>query len=82
MIVRNIDDIKEFKKVIDSCEGDVCLKSIYGDVYNLKSELSQYVALADLVRDKNGDLELFASKSEDEAKLMAFLNKMSQQNNN
>lgn len=73
MIVNNLEDIKEFKKVIDSCVGNVYLKSIYGDVYNLKSELSQYVALADLVRDKNGDLELFADKTEDEIKLINFL---------
>lgn len=73
MIVNNIEDIKEFKKVIDSCEGDVYLKSVYGDCYNLKSELSQYIALADLVRDKKGNLELFANKASDEAKLMEFL---------
>ena len=75
MIVQNLEDIMAFKKVIDSCEGGVYLKSIYGDVYNLKSALTQYVALADLVRDTKGELELFADKSEDEAKLLEFLSR-------
>ena len=65
--------IDEFRKVIDSCTGAVWLQSRFGDRYNLKSELTQFTALADLVRDKNGDLELFAQKSEDEIRLMNFI---------
>ena len=52
---------KPLSEAIAQCGGDVWLESKYGDKYNLKSALSQYVAMADLLRDKNGDLELFAS---------------------
>ena len=49
------------------------LKSQEGDVFNLKSSLSQYIAIGRLV-DENGDsLELFADSREDEARLIHFL---------
>lgn len=72
MKITNLQEIDEFKKAIDACEGDVWLESIYGDRYNLKSALTQYVAIADLMRDKNGDLELFAKLPQDEMRLMKF----------
>lgn len=77
MKITSLQDVEEFKKVINECKGEVWLESIYGDKYNLKSALSQYVAIADLVRDKTGELELFAQLSEDEAKLIEFVSKHS-----
>lgn len=73
MKIRNLKDIENFKKVINECEGPVWLESIHGDHYNLKSELSQYIAMVDLIRDKNEDLELFAQLPADQARLGAFL---------
>lgn len=73
MKIDSIEKVDEFRAVIDSCEGQVWLESIYGDKYNLKSALTQYVAIADLIRDKKGELELFAQLPEDEAKLMMFI---------
>lgn len=73
MKIRNLKDIESFKEAIAKCRGEVWLESIYGDVYNLKSELSQYVAMADLLRDKTENLELFARLPEDQAILMEFL---------
>ena len=65
--------INAFKEAISRCKGDVWLESVYGDRYNLKSALSQYIAMADLLRDKNGELELFANLPEDQMILMHFL---------
>lgn len=73
MKIRSLQDIEAFKEAISRCKGDVWLESIYGDRYNLKSELSQYIAMAELLQDRNGDLELFARLPEDELILMAFL---------
>ena len=73
MKIRSMQDIEAFKKAIGKCEGEVWLESIYGDRYNLKSVLSQYIAMAELLRDRNGDLELFARLPEDQMILMAFL---------
>lgn len=73
MKIRSLKDIEAFKKVISECKGPVWLESVYGDNYNLKSELASYIAMADLLRDKNEDLELFAQLPEDEIRLMGFL---------
>ena len=73
MKIKSLQDIDAFKQAISRCQGDVWLESIYGDRYNLKSALSQYIAMAELLRDKNGDLELFAHLPEDQMILMEFL---------
>ena len=75
MQIKTLADVEEFKKAINECKGDVWLESIYGDKYNLKSALTQYVAIADLMRDNKGELELFAQLQEDEAKLVDFFAK-------
>ncbi len=73
MKLKNVKDVEKFIQVINDCEHDVYLKSPEGDVFNLKSSLSQYIAIGRLV-DENGDmLELFANSREDEARLMRFL---------
>jgi len=73
MKLKNVKDVEKFIQVINECEHDVYLKSPEGDVFNLKSSLSQYIAIGRLV-DENGDmLELFANSREDEARLMRFL---------
>lgn len=75
MKIKSLADVEEFKAIINACKGEVWLESIYGDKYNLKSALTQYVAIADLMRDNEGTLELFAKLPEDEAKLMEFFAK-------
>lgn len=76
MKIRSVEDIELFKAALDKCEGRVWLESVYGDRYNLKSTLSQYVALGALLRDKNEELELFASDKKDEAILMQFMQEL------
>ena len=46
MKVLNVTDIDKFFRVIDRCEEKVELVTENGDIYNLKSKLSQYVALS------------------------------------
>ena len=76
MKIRTLEDVEAFKKVINECKGEVWLESVYGDKYNLKSALTQYVAIADLMRDNKGDLELFAQLPEDESKLISFFSSL------
>ena len=45
MKLTKITQVKEFLAVADSCDGDVWLVSLQGDKYNLKSTLTQYVAM-------------------------------------
>ena len=56
MKIKNIKEVEEFIKAVDSCQGNVFLKSIYGDNYNLKSKLSQYVGIGAMVGNHAEDL--------------------------
>ena len=46
MKVMNITDLEKFFGVIDQCEEKVELVTENGDIYNLKSKLSQYASFA------------------------------------
>ena len=83
MKLKNIKEVEEFRKVIHTCTGDVYLKSQDGDVFNLKSALSEYIALGQLLSEQGDNLELFelfADKREDEAKLISFLAELDKEN--
>ena len=82
MKLRNIKEVEEFRKVIHSCTGDVYLKSQDGDVFNLKSALSEYIALGQLLSEQGDNLELFADRREDEARLIEFLANLDKENEN
>ena len=74
MKVSNIKDIQKFFDVVDSCQGKVELVTGEGDRLNLKSKLSQYVSLANIL--SNGEipeLEIVAYEKEDIDKLMHFM---------
>lgn len=72
MRIHNISDLEDFVKVINSCEGNVWLESTEGDKINLKSQLSQYIALGALLSERGDCLELFCSDRNDEAKMVGF----------
>ena len=78
MKLKNIKEVEAFRKVIHECEGDVSRNSPEGDVLNLTSSLSEYIALGRLLGEAGDSLELFASRREDEARLIAFLNEVDQ----
>ena len=74
MKVQNITDIDKFFKVIDSCIGKVELVTGEGDRLNLKSKLSQYVSMANILSDGTiSELELIAYEPEDIGKLVNFM---------
>lgn len=54
------------------CKGDVHLRSRYGDDYNLKSRLTQYLAVAAMAREHGDELELFCDSKDDEKYFMEF----------
>ncbi len=74
MKVTNITNIEGLFKVIDECVGKVELVTNEGDRLNLKSKLSQYVALANVFSDgKIDELELVAYEKEDISRLFNFM---------
>ncbi len=78
MKLTNVKDVQKFIATVNSCEHDVYLKSLEGDVINLKSSLSQYIAVGRLLEESGDTLELFAQTREDEARLMKMLNELGQ----
>ena len=66
-------DIQEFLNTVASCEGDVYLKSPEGDIFNLKSSMSRYIAIGRLIEEQGDSLELFADRKEDQALLMPLV---------
>lgn len=75
MKLKNIAEVEAFRDVIRNCTGDVYLRSSMDDNINLKSTLSQYIALGELLKDGNIDLELYCANKEDEALFYAFFEK-------
>lgn len=71
MKIKNIKDVETFLKVVYECKGDVTLTSVYGDKFNLKSKLTQYVAVSALIGDYGEDLELWCTDKEDEMKFLS-----------
>lgn len=70
MKIKNVKDVETFLKVVNECEGEVTLTSVYGDKYNLKSTLTQYVAIAALIGEHGEDLELWCTNKENEMKFL------------
>lgn len=66
------EEVKEFLAIVDKCKGEVILTSKYGDKYNLKSILTQYIAIGALLGNRGDELELFCSNKEDEQKFFKF----------
>ena len=72
MRLTNSKEIMEFRYAIAKCKGDVWLEDAEGNKFNLRSVISQYIALGELLQDKGEQLELFCSIPEDEAHFMKF----------
>ena len=67
MKINNINEVEGFLSAVQQCKGKVYLRSLMGDVYNLKSELSQYIAIGKLLGEHGEELELFCDDKSDEA---------------
>lgn len=65
MRLSDISDVNAFLAAINSCKGSVYLKTPEGDMFNLKSSFSQYIAIGQLIADGGDKLEIFADDMED-----------------
>lgn len=72
MRLTNISEVNSFIKIINECKGDVWLESVEGDKINLKSKISQYIAISALISIEGDKLDLYCSLHEDEAKFIKF----------
>jgi hypothetical protein len=72
MRLRNIKEINDFLRIVESCIGEVYLASKHGDKIYLKSNMSRYVAIGALLGEHGDELELFCENKADEAKFIGF----------
>lgn len=70
MKIKNIKDVETFLDIVNNCNGEVTLTSIYGDKFNMKSKLTQYVAVSALLGEHGDELELWCSEKSDEEKFL------------
>lgn len=72
-LLKKVKDVDEFWKSIDECKGAVVLiKNDGTESLNLKSTLSRYVAVGELLQEHGDEYELFCGRKEDEAIMLNF----------
>ena len=76
MRLTNIKDVQKFIDVVSSCEHEVYLKSLEGNIFKLKSSMSQYIAIGRLIQESGSSLELFANDKNDQIRLINFLHEL------
>ena len=73
MLLKNIHDVESFLKAVDRCRGQVLLRSADGlEQIDLKSKLSQYVAVERLHRNCGDEYEIYCMNKADENYLLAW----------
>lgn len=72
MKLKNEIEINDFLNAVNRAKRSVYLVSVEGDRYNLKSTLSRYVAIAELIKDYGTELELFCDDKNDEKYFFGF----------
>lgn len=73
MKLTKINHVEDFLAAVNKCKSGVYLTSSDGDKYNLKSALSQYVAIGALLGEHGDELELWCDSKDDEGFLLEFL---------
>lgn len=72
MKLHNMDEVTGFLETVNKCTGQVYLETGFGDRFNLKSPLSQYVAVGELLKEHGDSLELFCENRADEGNFFKF----------
>lgn len=81
MKLNAVTDPEAFCAAIEKCRRDVLLVSSEGDVLNLKSTLSRYLALGQLLSRCDAVRELYTDCREDERIMRRFLAEQAQSRN-
>ncbi|WP_410511325.1 hypothetical protein PaeBR_14610 [Paenibacillus sp. BR2-3] len=74
MKIYKLENVDGFFEVLDKCKGVVELVTTEGDRLNLRSKLSQYVALSKMFKEAEiRDIEIVAHEPEDVDLLFRFI---------
>lgn len=73
MLLKNIKDVNLLINAVDKCSGAVILRSVDGnEEFNLKSKLSQYIAIGKLCAEHGDEYEIFCENIVDEGYMLKF----------
>lgn len=78
MRLTDMHDVNAFLETVNSCKGNVYLRTPEGDQYNLKSSFSQYIAIGQLIAASGDKLEIFADDMEDWGKIYKLIKDLKQ----
>lgn len=80
MLLKNVDDVEALISAVGQCDGDVILRNVDGsEEFNLKSKLSQYIAIGELCRDHGDEWEVFCMNRADEGHMLNFFCKLNKE---
>jgi len=72
-LLYNVNDVNNFWEYIDKCKGPVLLiKNDGSETLNLKSTLSRYIAIGELLKEHGDEYELFCVEKNDEILMLNF----------
>lgn len=75
-MLRDVKDVENLRRAIKNCKHDVFLRSMDGkEEFNMKSYLSEFIALGRLCEEGGDYYELFCS-TEDEPYLLEFFQEL------
>lgn len=73
MLLKSAKNIESLIDAVSQCEGDVILRKTDGsEIFNLKSTLSRYIAIARLCEEHGDEYEIFCMNKEDEVYMLRF----------
>ena len=77
MLLKNMKDVNLLISAVEKCNGDVILRSVDGaEEFNLKSKLSQYIAIGKLCEEHGDEYEIFCMNREDERYMLQFFHEL------
>lgn len=66
-LLKNVNDVELFMEAVKKCKRDVIIRNpLLNEEYNLKSQLSAYIAIGELARDHGDEWEIFANKDDEQ----------------
>lgn len=72
-MLKDINEVDDFKAAIRECKGDVILRhNTRNEEFNLKSLFSEYLGLAELMKDHGDEYEIFCMDPSDEVYILNY----------
>ena len=77
MLLKNAKDVDALVAAVNKCKGQVVLRSMDGsEEFNLKSQLSQYLAIDRLCKEHGDEYEMFCLDRDDLGYMLQFFREL------